>query len=489
MIAAFHVNKEIHSDFMFNVETDIFNAPDPLAINFGMADRSGIWPVSEQHLDLDKTLEAIQSQSSDDSNTDHCQTSAEQFSKLRLVTDAEIAQLKLGNVPQNTLKKRNWAMNKFDKWRQERNNKLHTYYESTTKNAQSEQLISCKPLYEFSIPDLNYALCRFIAEIRTHSAENIRPKTLLEVVLQLQQAINANLNSTSYRFLSDPQFKEIKGTLDSIMCKNSQLGLNFTAKRADVITPEMEDILWHKTLLGDNNPHQLINTMIYLNGIHFALRGGTEQWNLSTKNFQLVTENGSNNLVYREFATKSNQGGIKTVKNDPKVVTAYQNTHNPSRCIVRIFQKFMSLRPANVEKFYLRPLDKIKPDVWFSRQVIGIHTIEKTVTSLCKNAGFTGHFTTHSLRATSATRMFQSGIDEQVICEVTGHRSSAVRLYKRTSDSQKKQACKALQESNTLARNDSVSETANSIHYSGMKQSKMTVEIDGNAKNIKVIFD
>ena len=44
----------------------------------------------------------------------------------------------------------------------------------------------------------------------------------------------------------------------------------------------------------------------------------------------------------------------------------------------------------------------------------------------------------HSLRATAATRLYQSGIDEQLVMERTGHRSlEGVRSYKRTSDTQR----------------------------------------------------
>ena len=43
-----------------------------------------------------------------------------------------------------------------------------------------------------------------------------------------------------------------------------------------------------------------------------------------------------------------------------------------------------------------------------------------------------------SLRVTSATRLFQSGIDEQLIMSHTGHRSVyGVRSYKRISEEQK----------------------------------------------------
>ena len=49
-----------------------------------------------------------------------------------------------------------------------------------------------------------------------------------------------------------------------------------------------------------------------------------------------------------------------------------------------------------------------------------------------EEAGISGHFTNHSLRATVATRMFDAGIDKQLIMHRTGHSSAVgVRNYKR----------------------------------------------------------
>ncbi len=56
---------------------------------------------------------------------------------------------------------------------------------------------------------------------------------------------------------------------------------------------------------------------------------------------------------------------------------------------------------------------------------------------MCLSAGIGGNKTNHSLRATAATRLFHKGIDEQLIQEVTGHKSVAVQNYKHTSTEQK----------------------------------------------------
>jgi hypothetical protein len=52
----------------------------------------------------------------------------------------------------------------------------------------------------------------------------------------------------------------------------------------------------------------------------------------------------------------------------------------------------------------------------------GIKDIQKAL-YLCARAGFSGNFSNHSLRGTTATRLFQNGVDEQLICNVTGHSS------------------------------------------------------------------
>ena len=66
---------------------------------------------------------------------------------------------------------------------------------------------------------------------------------------------------------------------------------------------------------------------------------------------------------------------------------------------------------------------------------MGHNTLSKVVKTLCEMSGIEGRKTNHSLRATCATRLYNNSVDEQLIMERTGHRSTkAVRAYKRTSE-------------------------------------------------------
>ncbi|CAC5356801.1 unnamed protein product [Mytilus coruscus] len=67
-----------------------------------------------------------------------------------------------------------------------------------------------------------------------------------------------------------------------------------------------------------------------------------------------------------------------------------------------------------------------------------------TVKRLCTSIGLTGKRTNHSLRASAATRLYNAGIEEHRVAETTGHRSNAVRVYKRTSADQQIEASNIL---------------------------------------------
>ena len=87
--------------------------------------------------------------------------------------------------------------------------------------------------------------------------------------------------------------------------------------------------------------------------------------------------------------------------------------------------------------FYLQPSHSPTDTCWYTKPQ-GKTTLNNLVPRLCKLAGIEGYKTNHSLRATAATRLYQSGADEQQIMERTGHRSlEGVRSYKRTSEQQR----------------------------------------------------
>ena len=113
------------------------------------------------------------------------------------------------------------------------------------------------------------------------------------------------------------------------------------------------------------------------------------------------------------------------------------NAEAPERCLVRLYQLYNSKCPRNRpnDAFYLKPLAKPRGDVWYTCMPVGHNLLSKTIPRLFKAVGLEGNYTNHSLRATSATRLFDAGVDEQLIMSRTGHSSTAgVRSYKRVTE-------------------------------------------------------
>ena len=115
---------------------------------------------------------------------------------------------------------------------------------------------------------------------------------------------------------------------------------------------------------------------------------------------------------------------------------------NPRRCPVQLYKKYCGLMPEtkSCKKFYLICRKAPIPSVWFCDQPYGVNRIRTGVKDMCKEAGFEGNFTNHSLRAACVSWMYDRNVLEQIIKEVTGHRSDCVRVYKRTSDHLKEAA-------------------------------------------------
>ena len=102
----------------------------------------------------------------------------------------------------------------------------------------------------------------------------------------------------------------------------------------------------------------------------------------------------------------------------------------------------MLIMPQNCKcsSFYLQPKKKFNDTVCYKNGPAGVNQLCDVVTEMHTNAGLLGFYTKHSLRSIVATKLYRNNVDEQLIQEIVGHHSIAVRLYKGTSDKQCKLA-------------------------------------------------
>ncbi|XP_071078511.1 uncharacterized protein KIAA1958-like [Haliotis cracherodii] len=291
-----------------------------------------------------------------------------------------------------------------------------------------------------SLSTINTAFKYFLFEARKLDGTQYTADT----VHGLFTALQSGLRRKDINLFEDQQFEESRTCLDALMKELSKKGLGSSArKKTETISMDVEERLWSSGSLGEDDPRQLVDTVLYLTGLHFALRGGREHRAPRLFSNPQITgphtdDNGRKYLLSTEDASKTNHGGLKHRKLVLKHVRAYENTDNPKRCFVRLFEKYTLCKPGeHTEYFYFTPRRTRTSKDWYTANAICHYTLQVTVKRLCKTSVIEDMKTSHSLRATAATRLYQGDVDEQMICEITGHRSDAVRNYKRTSDNQK----------------------------------------------------
>ena len=121
-----------------------------------------------------------------------------------------------------------------------------------------------------------------------------------------------------------------------------------------------EDLLWSLELLGTYSPEVLLHTVVFSLGLHCALRAGKEHRSLRSppfkSQFQILNDSGGKVFVRytKDFGLKTNKGGLKHRKLDPKVVDVYPSS-NQDRCPVAILLKYLSLllKSRKCKAFYL----------------------------------------------------------------------------------------------------------------------------------------
>lgn len=329
-----------------------------------------------------------------------------------------------------------WAFRLFQNWKTWRNSIYNPAKAGTS--AIGDVLISETDVLNITDQELDDVLSQFVAEVRKETGERYPGKTLHEIVSSLQKYLE--IKGRKVNLFSGLLFQKLMKSLDIEMKISTQDKLGLKPKQAQIITQEIENVLWDNNFLGESCPESLLRTTFYLIGLNFGMRAGDEHRKLSIDSFSFeIDSEGREYLLYSESVSKTMQGGLKHRKLTPRVCRAYANVSCPKRCIVRILKTYIKRCPTQaLEKaFYLKPLKKYSNrEFWYCSVPLGHNKLQNVIKSMMTEAGIEGYWTNHSLRATAVTRLFQENVDDKLIKGLTGHRSEALQGYKRESDDQ-----------------------------------------------------
>jgi len=332
------------------------------------------------------------------------------------VQRVQIRQLIDQRIPVNTKKTTNWCMSVWKSW---------SKYRGITESIET-----------LSAVDLNNHLSSFIMEVNRQDGSPYPADTLYQIVTGIQRHLKENgrpeLGILDQKNLDFVQTRQV---LDAQMKQLTTCGVGTLKKQAQPLTSEQEHSLWEQGIFSIETAQGLLNAVFWYNCKCFGLRGGDEHRNLEVDQYSLDHDEHGRYLRFVGRSTKNYQGGLQHRKLHNKDLRLYSNPELGTRCVVDLFSEYLSRLGGKSGPFYRRPVKNSNPPR-FTKQVLGRNTLSTIVKRFCEEAGFQGNYTNHSGKVTCATALFRSGVDEQLIMRQTGHRSDAVRAYKRSSREQ-----------------------------------------------------
>ena len=256
-----------------------------------------------------------------------------------------------------TEKKCNCAAKLFAEWKCARNELAILHPE------QGNSTIRCE-LIEMTKDELCFALSRFIHEVRKQNGDNYPSGTLYELIISVQHYLASH--GKEYKFLQDEASVSLKNTLASRMKFLAASGLRSERRQAGVINREDEEKCGKKAY-SDLTIHGSLLTLSYT---------------CLDRTSPYVREKSTGisfTLIPRYPAIQIRRGVVFAISGRlfqnshmrfaPKVVDAYENTDNPDRCVVRLYEKYINHQrnsPNCNPALYLRPLEKPNEDKWYS---------------------------------------------------------------------------------------------------------------------------
>ena len=143
---------------------------------------------------------------------------------------------------------------------------------------------------------------------------------------------------------------------------------------------------------GGDNSVQLHDMVLFLLGINVGLRAGDEHYNLRSDRPELPSQlqfkrndKGIRCFIYTEDnATKTNDGGLKSKRNELKVVWMYlaeDVTCYPIIIVDKYTSLLLPVRPSKKSNVYLWSLESFTPAQWYKEQVVGLNTLRQIMSS------------------------------------------------------------------------------------------------------------
>uniref|UniRef100_A0A3P9DKG4 Zinc finger MYM-type protein 4-like n=1 Tax=Maylandia zebra TaxID=106582 RepID=A0A3P9DKG4_9CICH len=269
------------------------------------------------------------------------------------------------------------AWKRWIQWRQTQPNLENPRFGSRPLELK-EDLLSC------TTAELSYGLCCFIAEVKRPNGEPYSPDTMFYLCLGIQQYLFQN--GRVENIFMDRFYNKF-----SIEFTNLLRGFKPSITPSGYIHSRVEEeFLWDCKQLGAYSPIVLLNTLLFFCCKYFGFTKVEQHRQLSFAHVMRCTKTNLNNTkttFLRFYPPLSGpEGGPakkrKEEESKEEILEMMENTENPLRCPVRLYEFYLSKCSESVKQrtnmFYLHPERCCVPNspLWFSSTALDDTTME-----------------------------------------------------------------------------------------------------------------
>ncbi|XP_062291642.1 uncharacterized protein LOC133996101 isoform X2 [Scomber scombrus] len=269
------------------------------------------------------------------------------------------------------------AWRRWIQWRESQTNPDLVSRDAALK----EDILRC------SVAELSQGLCHFITELKRPDGEQYSPDSLFYLCLSIQQYLYKN--GRMENIFSDLIYSKFLTVFTKIL-QNFKPSV---AASGNILFCVEEEFLWDCKQLGAYSPIVLLNTLLFFCCKYFDFTTVEQHRQLSFAHVVHYTKTNQDNTettflrFYLPSTNEADSDGVPAKKqrkneSEEEILEMKENTENPLRCPVRLYEFYVSKCPKSVRRrsdlFYLQPDHFCLPNslVWFSTTPLDDDTME-----------------------------------------------------------------------------------------------------------------
>ena len=310
---------------------------------------------------------------------------------------------------------------------------------------------------------LNNYLRLFYSQLRTESGSYYAPASLLCIRAAIHRHLTSAEHNRKVNILQGEDFKRANGVLKAMV--KAYLTSNQDKNKNQYECISKEDFVKLKKYFSESDSLETLQKECIFNVLYYFQLRGRENLRFLTRECIDFKKIGDREVAYIKvpLLQKNVKASLKSKEfEDLKMAMMVEQPDN-IYCPVKRLHQYLNALPEQTKENTLFPKYNDKQKRFSSLQVLGKDKLGNVMADLSNESCLSRRYTNHSIRVTGINFMHDSGMSNEEISSITGHKNpKSVQHYIRKNEQ------KIMHASDVLS---------NIFHESSVEKSEASIEI------------